>query len=200
MFDCPSCDNVLENKRGMKIHHKMAHDESLATETTECNNCDEQFEYYPSEKEGYYCSDCSEKVVWETHTPQSGRSHPNYSGGKHIEKCNICCNYFTTYNKKQKTCSKVCGNLQSSKTISGNNHWRWRGGRIKYGQNWHREKRKCKERQNNECQICGEKKVEVHHKKPVREFDDPNNAHFQDNLVCLCPEHHRKVEFGKIEL
>jgi len=29
-----------------------------ATETTTCKTCDEQFEYYPSNKDGVYCSDC----------------------------------------------------------------------------------------------------------------------------------------------
>jgi len=37
---------------------------------------------------------------------------------------------------------------------------------------------------------------DIHHIKPVREFDDPADAHQLDNVVCLCRSCHRTVESG----
>lgn len=45
------------------------------------------------------------------------------------------------------------------------------------------------------CQDCGlEEKLHVHHIKPVREFEEPLEAHSLDNLVVLCQYCHPKWE------
>jgi len=51
---------------------------------------------------------------------------------------------------------------------------------------------------------CGKERAEtghepdVHHIEPVRNFDDPQDAHTLDNVVCLCRSCHRYAEIGEI--
>lgn len=50
-------------------------------------------------------------------------------------------------------------------------------------------------RDNGKCQACGTRKdLHAHHIKPVREFDNREDAHFAANLVILCKSCHRKWE------
>jgi 5-methylcytosine-specific restriction endonuclease McrA len=71
-----------------------------------------------------------------------------------------------------------------------------------YGKGWKRAKKKALERDNYKCVICNKSKEElgknpsVHHKIPVRKFGNPQDAHYLDNLVCLCEKHHPQVEYG----
>lgn len=55
---CSDTDEIFETERGMKIHHKLAHGESIAKEDTRCEECKCEFDYYPSSKEGKFCEDC----------------------------------------------------------------------------------------------------------------------------------------------
>lgn len=58
MIDCPKCESDFDSEKAMKIHHKLKHGESLATEMGECISCGSSFEYYPSEKDGIICPTC----------------------------------------------------------------------------------------------------------------------------------------------
>lgn len=45
------------------------------------------------------------------------------------------------------------------------------------------------------CRGClSDEGLEVHHRKPVREFTRPEDAHYLDNLVTLCRPCHRSAE------
>lgn len=71
---CPTCkDDSFESEKAMKIHHKLAHGKSLAIESSTCQNCGCEFEFYPSEKKGYWCPDCVDGVGG-----LSGKMHPHY--------------------------------------------------------------------------------------------------------------------------
>jgi len=56
---------------------------------------------------------------------------------------------------------------------------------------------KALERDNYTCQDCGKSKddigrnPDVHHKKPVKNFENQNDAHTISNLVCLCMDCHK---------
>ena len=51
---------------------------------------------------------------------------------------------------------------------------------------------------------CGKERAETGHKpdvhniEPVRNFDDPQDTHTLDNVVCLCRNSHRYAEIGEI--
>lgn len=62
-FECPhpGCEEsnkTFETEERMKIHHSLAHNESLAKDETNCENCGKTFTYYPSKKEGRLCNSC----------------------------------------------------------------------------------------------------------------------------------------------
>jgi len=81
---------------------------------------------------------------------------------------------------------------------AGEHHPRWKGGGEEYyGKSWKRQRRKARERDGDECVICGDgDQVDVHHIRPCREFGVENHerANRLDNLVCLCRKHHAKWE------
>jgi 5-methylcytosine-specific restriction endonuclease McrA len=72
----------------------------------------------------------------------------------------------------------------------------WVGGyEGEYGHTWSRMREKALERDEYECQVCGaEEQLHVHHKLPVRTFEDPNDAHYMVNLVTCCVSCHPKLD------
>lgn len=56
---------------------------------------------------------------------------------------------------------------------------------------------------HNECAICGcfdKHNLNVHHIISYYLFDKPKDAHFSDNLICLCDSCHQNLHLGKINL
>lgn len=95
------------------------------------------------------------------------------------KKCPVCTTQFITQkgHKKEKiTCSKGCAN---SFFRSGQNNPNFIDGERSY-------RNMCAEHHKMECIICGEDKViDVHHYDENRENNRP------ENLIPLCPTHHR---------
>jgi len=73
-----------------------------------------------------------------------------------------------------------------------------------YGSRWGKVRQKVLERDDHECRICGDDKSDigrspdVHHIKPLREFDNIAKANELDNLVTLCRRHHMMVEYSDL--
>lgn len=75
-----------------------------------------------------------------------------------------------------------------------------------YGSRFHQLRDLVLRRDGGECQRCGMTRADhqdqygfdlhIHHKKPVKDFDKPRNAHSIDNLVTLCAACHQTVEGG----
>jgi len=66
-----------------------------------------------------------------------------------------------------------------------------------YGASWTEIADRIRERYDNKCFVCREspeEKLPVHHIIPVREFENEENAHYEENLVVLCRKHHRIIE------
>jgi 5-methylcytosine-specific restriction endonuclease McrA/predicted transcriptional regulator len=92
--------------------------------------------------------------------------------------------------------------IESRDPPTGEDHWRWSDSTesIYYGENWHRQSRRARERDDHTCQICeyepddDERQLDVHHIKPVRTFDEPEDANDLENLITLCRLCHRKWE------
>lgn len=83
----------------------------------------------------------------------------------------------------------------------GDDHPNWAGGHVPYGPGWTAAKRrKVRDRDNRECQDCGmandvhEKrhgqKLHVHHIRPARSVEDPEERNGADNLITLCRDCH----------
>lgn len=73
-----------------------------------------------------------------------------------------------------------------------------------YGPNWTKQRRKCLERDNHECRVCGKTEEEigrepaVHHITPRSEFNDSWKQNELNNLITLCHSCHGKLE-GKFK-
>jgi len=83
-----------------------------------------------------------------------------------------------------------------SEVKQGENNPNWCGGyEGEYGHTWPRMREKALERDEYECQVCGaEEQLHVHHKLPVRTFEDPDEAHYMVNLVTCCVSCHPKLD------
>lgn len=87
----------------------------------------------------------------------------------------------------------------------GELHHRWKGGGDPYyGRNWTERRRQVLERDDHECQRCGisdskhrtqhDRGLDVHHRVPLREFEEPELANRLSNLVTFCRECHIKAD------
>lgn len=89
---------------------------------------------------------------------------------------------------------------------TGPDHGRWQGGyEIEYGGAlWKSRRNERRELDGYECQRCGiaeadyhdrtGRGLDVHHIRPVNDFDDPEDAHELTNLITLCRQCHAVLE------
>jgi 5-methylcytosine-specific restriction endonuclease McrA len=183
-------------------------------QSTTCDICSSEFEYYPSEKEGLYCSTCVERERWRHEPDIEKENNPRWTGGKQELECDNC---DANIVRRQSNitgdhvfCSDDCQYEWLSETFTGEGHPNWKGGaNVNYGQGWRRVRERALERDGRECVICGTTKEElgrnpdVHHIIPVRAFVETPvtavfDAHYLENVVSLCPSCHRQAEFGTI--
>jgi len=149
----------------------------------------------------HFCSgECSGEWFSENH---SGPDHTNYKG-KITADCAYCGEMVSRYPSRSNRhdrffCSRDClAKWQSENWSDVPDDGR------KYGHLWYIQRRKAIKRDGEVCQECGlsnakhrEKygvSLTVHHIKPARNFDTPEEAHQLNNLVTLCSSCHRKRE------
>lgn len=76
-----------------------------------------------------------------------------------------------------------------------------REARSKYS--WQKKSEEIRNKSNNLCSVCKEEniytynKLEVHHIISIK--DDKERVLDNYNLICLCSEHHKMAEAGKID-
>jgi len=183
-------------------------------ETTTCDLCDAEFEYYPSEKAGKYCRECVESERWREPPTEEGEDHPAWSGGKTAFSCAVCGDDVERYPSNASgdvvVCSEDCRRTWLSETFAGTGHPNWQGGDgLNYGRGWSRIREAALERDGYECVVCSKSRAEighnpdVHHIVPVRQFIEADgreraDAHQLENVVSLCRPCHRKAEAGDI--
>jgi len=88
--------------------------------------------------------------------------------------------------------------------LGGKEHPSWEGGyESYYGPSWFSQREKAWERDGFKCRVCGiteeeiGRKPHVHHIKPNNEWDveqEHEEMNSLDNLISLCPSHHRVLE------
>lgn len=86
---------------------------------------------------------------------------------------------------------------------TGENNPSWKGGHDKYrGESWTNSRGKVYERAKGICEhpkcdksedLIG-KELDVHHIVPFRYYESHEKANDVDNLIVLCPEHHKEEE------
>ena len=176
-----------------------------ATETTTCRRCGDQFEYYPSDKTGVYCSSCveeSDEFLGDPYVKEAERTT------KSCEQCGVKMNVLQSEvdRGRGKFCCRDCLATWLSENVIGKDHHQWAGGVLNYGQGWWSVRRRALERDGHQCRSCGKsaeeigREPDVHHIVPVRNFDIPADAHGLDNVICLCRSCHRQVEDGTMSL
>lgn len=177
-----------------------------ATEEAVCTICDEEFEYYPSDKDGVYCPEC---------VSESDGLLP----GTQIERINrvtVDCRWCQSELERLPSeleslergpfCDLDCYGEWLSQNVVGDDHHQWEGGTLNYGTGWWKVRRVALERDAFQCRHCGRsaedigRNPDVHHLKPVRDFDDPEEAHTLENVVTLCRSCHQLVENGRLDL
>lgn len=175
-----------------------------AKEEASCRVCGEEFEYYPTDKDGVYCSECVERadglLPRDPTRPEPGvETNCEYCGKvMRVVRCRL------EGAKQGVFCDRSCHGKWLSQNIVGDRHHQWEGGNIRYGARWWRMRRLARERDGHACQICSAsvdqlgRQPDVHHITPVREFGAPSEAHHLDNLISLCRSCHRRVESGSL--
>ena len=111
-----------------------------------------------------------------------------------------------TKSKPCRFCSRACQYHWLSDSMHGKDNRMYRGGTAKlkdYGKSWFHTKRLILDRDGHKCAYCGEekKRMDVHHIIKLRYFNgDTERANNPNNLITLCPQCHKGIELGKIEL
>jgi hypothetical protein len=211
--DCPSCDDKFDSETGMVIHHKLSHGKSLVEKTSICSidDCTNEFSYYPSEKEGTICPECIKdgKNVYHAGTLKKKDIYkPNVNVEYEDVVCYSCGEEDSVMPSRVSgdvyTCSRKCLDEYNSQRMKGENNPRYKDGGSRgstYDRVWRSVKRKAIDRDGGTCCICdSDESLHVHHLKPVRTFENSENAHFLSNAITLCDKCHPKVEHGKIEI
>lgn len=194
--ECPDCDRHFDSLRGVSAHHRQSHEGQFNAELQrECVVCGDDFTKYPSQDRVCCSKDCGYKY----RNLPSGENSSLYKPETTVE-CQQCEEEFKADGwKLERGQGRFCSPECWSRYCKEHPERRSFNG---YGSGFTEAKRKVRERDEN-CQICGEDgveyRLEVHHIKPVKSFDNRSNAHNTDNLVLLCAPCHRHVEAGRVE-
>lgn len=178
-MECPTCGKSgFRGEHGMKIHHKQAHGESLASVVeVECAWCGDNLtvhEHRFKKQNRFFCNQ-QHQSYWREDNPD-GIDWP------------------TT--------------RPTSQFATGSRNSNWKGGpMVEMGPHWYAQRQKALERDGYQCTVCDMSQDEhndvygrdlnVHHVTPRRIakaeglFEKVNDL---CNLVTLCHQHHEEAE------
>ena len=103
-----------------------------------------------------------------------------------------------------KSCSR-CGKIHDTR-YKCNVGRTYTGGderKLRSQYSWTKKSEEIRERANHLCEVCRDigqityEGIEVHHIVKVR--DDKTKLLDNENLICLCQEHHKQADNGEIE-
>jgi len=182
-----------------------------------CDYCGKTNRDYKSKIERSEMDFCDKEChrLWQKHERPT-EEHNWYKGGPAKVECSEC---GCTVERKQSVvrenkffyCSDECESEHKSRTLRGENHPRWKGGKkIWYGPNWREQREKRLEFDNYECAVCGMSNGEhkevngcelhIHHIQPAKSFMiddhtiDHERANRLENLITLCYKCHGRWE------
>ena len=104
-----------------------------------------------------------------------------------------------------KSCAK-CGKIHSSNFKCQSIKRVYVGGnerKLRSTNKWTEKSKEIRERANNLCEVCRDKGIytyknlEVHH--IIKLTEDSSLLLDNNNLICLCVEHHKKADDGLID-
>lgn len=190
-------ENVFCSKA---CHGEWIHNNEHTRKRVSCEWCGHVFERRESHIDSRQHNFCSHEC------------HGNWKKqqGTIVVSCEVC-DTEVTKNKAYAErcdyhfCSTDCQGAWYSENINGEDHPLWKGGGdVYYGPNWLSQRRATVERDNYECQDCGLTReehyeqygsdLEVHHKTPIRTFEDTSDANQLANLITVCMNCHMKRE------
>jgi len=167
----------------------------------DCEVCNETFSVHPNDERRFCSPECFH--LWRS-DHMSGKDSPLYE-----QKEVTCAECGTQFEREpsvieareEQYCSREC----YYSNYTGKNAPRWKGGcETYYGKTWSTQRQKTLERDNHECQDCDltreehyeqyDQDLEVHHKTPIRTFEDTAEANQLENLVTLCKSCHQQRE------
>jgi len=129
-------------------------------------------------------------IKWlDKHGIETNQDHAT-RGKQILVECDNCGSeervYESTVQNKSWYCSRGC--MAEDQALEITPERPYRGG-------WKSIRKKVYQRDENECQVCGEdKQLHAHHIVPVRKFDTHKEAHKFENLVTVCNSCHGKLE------
>lgn len=224
---CQHCGRLYAPRRGKRKTSKFCSRECFSKWNTgsrhhnynsvivQCVYCDKPVKRpkrYVETYENLFCDDiCRGKWMSENLV---GENHQNWNSVE--TECAFCgkkfyCQPNRIERSEHNFCSPEC-NIEwqiEAGIHRGENNPRWKGGlSFFYGENWQRQRKKARKRDNRTCQNCGitEGKIghqlDVHHIVPFCEFgtDRYKKANRLSNLICLCRSCHMQVENGTLAL
>lgn len=103
-----------------------------------------------------------------------------------------------------KACSR-CGKVHSTSYKCNHNRYKkdTEARKLRSKNIWHSKSNEIRKKSNYLCSVCREENIftykglEVHHITPIEE--DKERLLDNYNLICLCQEHHKQAEIGKID-
>lgn len=103
-----------------------------------------------------------------------------------------------------KSCSR-CGKVHSTRYKCNHNTYKkdTEARRLRNKNSWHIKSEEIRKNSSYLCSVCREEgryihnNLEVHHITPIEE--DKERVLDNYNLICLCQEHHKQAEIGKID-
>lgn len=198
---CPTCGrHDFADDSYMKRHHSLVHGESIAGFTTTCTECgDIVIKVQEEHAKGNSFCDKSCEAEWQRN--RTGQDSRRWTGGVEPRDCPSCGKTHTPEpdSRYRETCSDECLSEYRSEIISGEGNPNWKGGYGEYyGSKWTSARDRIRLRDDNTCQVCGfttdERFIPVHHIIPVRDFNEPNDAHYEENMAQICRACHPAVE------
>lgn len=165
-----------------------------AKETGECRLCGDSFEFYPSDKIGVYCPSCVEDSDEFLGQPYH-EVHEIERVTRVCEQCGDETEFLKSYIERDDRHGRFCSHECRCIAMKESND------NVTYNEGWAELRREALDRDGQTCQKCGIRASElphdldVHHIKPVREFEDPSDAHTLLNVICLCRSCHIQIEW-----